>query len=407
MHYSAILPKLWSALILVGVILLSGCPSVPVVTPGAPVSQIPTPEIDTATYHTIQRGETLYAIAQRYGRDYKAIAHWNNIMPPYALNVGQRLRIDGPSSDSMTTPSMPQYPDTPVISPPPPISTMPPSPEPPSEKGVHTVQAGETLYAIARNYGQNVSDVAAWNNIEPPYNLSIGQRLIVSDSESMDEPTSVPIQPTSPPVGGDRDYHTVLKGDTLYSIAKHYGYSVTDIAAWSGLQQPYILSLGQELRVSPPGVDTVLPTPRPSTPSYEPSSPSYPSSPSDDEIDSSDYHIVAAKETLYSISRQYGYSVQEIAKWNNLATPYNLSIGQKLRVTPPSTMMLDATPDSRYFQRVKLPPPSRDNHVVKPGETLTSIAKQYGISYLDLANWNGIGNPFTVYPGQNLTLIPQ
>jgi peptidoglycan endopeptidase LytF len=405
MHYSVVFSKLWSALILVGIILLSGCPSAPVIEPEP---QIPPPvsDIDTTTYHFVQRGETLYGIAQRYGRDYKALAHWNNIMPPYALNVGQSLRIDGPG-DSMITPSMPQDSGIPETFPPP----APQSPEPSSEEGVHTVQAGETLFAIARNYELNVSDVAAWNNIEPPYHLSIGQRLIVSPSGNDDflmgePPIPDPIGAT-PPVGVDRDYHLVLKGDTLYNIAKHYGFSVTDIAAWNGLQQPYILSLGQKLRVSPPSADTILPSPRPSTPSYESPNPSYPSPDiSDDEDESLDYHTVAAKETLYSISRQYGYSVQEIAKWNYLETPYFLSIGQKLRVTPPTTMMPDATPDSRYFQRVKLPSPANNYHTVKPGETLTSIAKKYRVSYLDLADWNGIGNPFTVYPGQKLTLIP-
>jgi len=45
------------------------------------------------------------------------------------------------------------------------------------------------------------------------------------------------------------------------------------------------------------------------------------------------------------------------------------------------------------------------HHIVKGKETLHSIAKKYGVSLLDLADWNYIGNPYTVYPGQRLTPI--
>jgi len=47
-------------------------------------------------------------------------------------------------------------------------------------------------------------------------------------------------------------YHTVVSGDTLYSISQRYGMRVDDIAGWNQLQPPYNLSMGQRLRVSPP-----------------------------------------------------------------------------------------------------------------------------------------------------------
>ncbi|MDD3448215.1 MAG: peptidoglycan DD-metalloendopeptidase family protein [Gammaproteobacteria bacterium] len=42
--------------------------------------------------YTVQRGDTLYSIAWRYGRDYRELAAWNGIRPPYTIYVGQRLR---------------------------------------------------------------------------------------------------------------------------------------------------------------------------------------------------------------------------------------------------------------------------------------------------------------------------
>ncbi|HTT07395.1 MAG TPA: peptidoglycan DD-metalloendopeptidase family protein [Gammaproteobacteria bacterium] len=45
--------------------------------------------------HVVEGGETLYAIAWRYGLDYQRIAEWNHIGPPYVIHAGQRLRLRG------------------------------------------------------------------------------------------------------------------------------------------------------------------------------------------------------------------------------------------------------------------------------------------------------------------------
>lgn len=50
-------------------------------------------------YHKIEAGETLYSIGWRYGYDYKTIAKWNNIPPPYIISRGQIIRVAPPSSD--------------------------------------------------------------------------------------------------------------------------------------------------------------------------------------------------------------------------------------------------------------------------------------------------------------------
>lgn len=46
----------------------------------------------------------------------------------------------------------------------------------------HTVQAGESLYKIAAQYGRSWQDLAQWNNLSDPSKLSVGQRLVVSPS---------------------------------------------------------------------------------------------------------------------------------------------------------------------------------------------------------------------------------
>jgi LysM repeat protein len=403
--------KLWQALSLVVILLLNGCPSAPVVEELPPSQSLPvieTPIMDTATYHTVERGETLYGVATRYGRDYKDVARWNNIPPPYALNPGQRLRIDGPSDGSFPTPTY--TPGIPVVSPPPPISvpiTSPSIPTPAAQDGTHIVQPGDTLSSVAKQYGYSFREVAEWNGIEPPYALSIGQILIVSPDSSFSPPSRPPSpEPVSP--SGDENYHIVLPGDTLYKVAKHYGYSVVDVAMWNALEAPYSLSIGQQLRVSPPEAGFEIPMP--TTPAIPALTPNIPQDFDIIDIqpkteDKPGYHTVAPGDTLYQISQHYGFSIPQLADWNNLEAPYNLSLGQQLRVEPQAAMLPDLPPKDDYLRPVKLDTSPR-HHIVQAGETLSNIAKQYGISWKDLAQWNGIGSPYTVYPGLNLTISP-
>lgn len=48
------------------------------------------------------------------------------------------------------------------------------------------------------------------------------------------------------------EYHTVKKGETLYSIALEYGQAYQDVAAWNGIENPNMLKAGQRLRIVPP-----------------------------------------------------------------------------------------------------------------------------------------------------------
>ncbi len=44
-------------------------------------------------YHVVEPGETLYSVGWLYGHDYRELAKWNSISPPYGVSVGQRLRV--------------------------------------------------------------------------------------------------------------------------------------------------------------------------------------------------------------------------------------------------------------------------------------------------------------------------
>ncbi|MFP4395361.1 MAG: LysM peptidoglycan-binding domain-containing protein [Anaerolineales bacterium] len=104
-------------------------------------------------------------------------------------------------------------------------------------------------------------------------------------------------------------------------------------------------------------------------------------------------HIVQAGETLYSLSRRYGVSVQRLSEANGLPVNTWLYVGQRLTI--PGLAPGPA-------------PPAEDNaYIVRPGDTLISIAARNNISASALASANGLSLTSWVYVGQRLTIPGQ
>lgn len=61
----------------------------------APVRDINTHQIGKTQYHIVQAGETLYAVAWRYEKDYRDLAALNNLRPPYAIRPGELIKLTG------------------------------------------------------------------------------------------------------------------------------------------------------------------------------------------------------------------------------------------------------------------------------------------------------------------------
>ncbi len=64
--------------------------------------------------------------------------------------------------------------------------------------------------------------------------------------------------------------YTVQKGDTLYSIALEHGQDYRELADWNGIQEPYVIRIGQVLRMSPPGGEGAVPLALPAPPQAQP-----------------------------------------------------------------------------------------------------------------------------------------
>lgn len=116
--------------------------------------------------HLIQRGDTVYGIAQRYGVSTRALIDWNTLSPPYTLVPGQRLRL-------------------------------------PQSQG-YVVQRGDSVYAISRRFDVDMATLVRANNMQPPYTIQVGQRLqLPANATPSAQDATSPVQTASlPPVGG-------------------------------------------------------------------------------------------------------------------------------------------------------------------------------------------------------------
>ena len=133
--------------------------------------------------------------------------------------------------------------------------------------------------------------------------------------EQTPDPSEQPADPTATPelIRTDDVVHVVQAGDTVFSIAIIYGVTIDDIVAANSLTNANDLSVGQSLIIPAPGSTIIEPT----------------TTPSEERI-----HIVQTGENLYRIGLQYGFTVAELATYNNISDPNDLDVGQEIRIPP-------------------------------------------------------------------------
>lgn len=174
--------------------------------------------------------------------------------------------------------------------------------------------------------------------------------------------------------------HKVGPKETLYAISKRYNTTVDAIIQ----QNPEVssgLDIGQVIKV--PYTKPVV------TPAVTAGKGGF-------------IHVVAAKETLYSIARAYSISVDELKQWNNI-TDNSLSSGQELVIRKRNTVTTTtAVAETPVPSNNAVP---KGYHQVESKETLFSIASKYSISVQQLRTWNALeGNELKI--GQQLRVTP-
>ncbi len=158
---------------------------------------VPYKPLNAEEYYVVQKNDTLWGIARKFGITVDDIKNANNLKSN-TLSIGQLLYI--PTQMEKTS------------------------------SDTYTVKSGDTLYSIARKYNLSVDELKELNNLTSN-TLSIGQVLKISPSMPLNENT-----------------YTVKQGDTLYSIANKYGVSVNELKEFNNLTSN-TLSINQVLKI--------------------------------------------------------------------------------------------------------------------------------------------------------------
>lgn len=314
------------------------------------------------------------------------------------LNVVHKFLLPKKSNTEAAAPSRPTYSRSsqPSVS----------APVPPKQvKKVvpaeyHRVKSGETLSEIAEKYGMTVAELKQKNNIKGN-KLSLKQKLKVKDAETVliadatqKKTTEVadnkPTTNVSASLKSDQAssvmhaglFHTVKKGESLFSISKLYDVSIDQLkklnSSFGGKIRP-----GQELKVQDdePNKNVVAAKQESSQKTTK--------------------HKVASGESLYSISKKYNISIDELKRINNIPNG-KIRPGQELKMNQQAT-------SAKSVEVAKVETPQKEKgttHKVTPGESLYSISKKYNISIDELKRVNNIPTG-KIKPGQELKISQQ
>ncbi len=149
-----------------------------------------------------------------------------------------------------------------------------------------------------------------------------------------------------------------------------------------------------EATAAPTAEPTVEPT---AEPTAEPTPMGTPEATAEPTTGGEQVHVVQAGENLFRIALRYGTTVEAIAQANGITNPALIYVGQKL-VIPASTNASATQPATTGGETI---------YTVQPGDNLFRIALKYNMSYLYLAQYNGITNPNFLIVGQQIRIPAQ
>ncbi|MEN9312227.1 MAG: hypothetical protein RIT42_333 [Bacteroidota bacterium] len=263
--------------------------------------------------HTVKNGETMREISQKYGVKVKHLYKLNRLEPGLEVRPGEVINLkekrDVPPAilERNDNPNQVNAVDL--------ILNQRTEPQGGQSKGtVYEVQAGETLQDIAQRMNVSALDLARWNNLDG-YSVAAGQILVLRPNVKMSEETQVDYRNFMSNNGAASAprTHIVIRGETLFSIARLYRLSVDSLTAWNQLEGKPLM-VDRKLYLQRVGGTS-------------------PAKSNNNAGQFDAYHFVQPGETLYSISRKYAISVEEIKAWNRLENN-QIEVGQRLQVRP-------------------------------------------------------------------------
>lgn len=183
-----------------------------------------------AAAYTVQKGDSLWSISQKYGMTDLELKEANNltssiIYPNQLLEVGSIISSE-PSSTYLVKSAVTEY----------------------------TVKAGDTLWGISEQFNLPVSNLKNWNNLNSDI-IDIGQTLKVNGIVD----TASGKSSSKALVSGNSSTYKVVAEDTLSEISQKFDVAVSELKTWNNLKSDKIY-VGQILKVSSKAVSSVKST---------------------------------------------------------------------------------------------------------------------------------------------------
>lgn len=318
----------------------------------------------TATYYTVQSGDTLSGIAVEYNTTTATLTSLNNLSNPNLIYVGQRLLVKSASTSAASSATSTATSTASATS----TSST-------TSATTYTVKSGDTLSSIASSHNTTTAALTSLNSLANPNLIYVGQVLKLANTTTASTSSTSSAASTS----SSATTYTVKSGDTLSSIASSYNTTTSTLTSLNNLSNPNLIYVGQVLKVA--GSSTSVST---ST-----------SSSSASQATTSGTYTVKAGDTLSSIASSYNTTTAALASANSISNANLIYVGQVLKVTGTSSSTSTTTSSTSS---------TSGSYTVKSGDSLSAIAAAHGLNWKTLAAKNNIASPYVIYVGQQLSL---
>lgn len=337
----------------------------------------------------------------RYATDPSYASKLNNLIQLYDLTRFDSNSSGGGNTGGNTTPTQPE--------------TPPSSGSGSGSNGSttsYTVVRGDTLTSIARRYNTTVSAIKSANSLTGD-TIYVNQRLTIpgqssgsgSSGSGSNGGSTTPSQPTTPPSGegstGTTSTYTVVRGDTLTSIARRYNTTVSAIKSANSLTGDTIY-VNQRLTVPGQSSGSGSTGSGSNGGSTTPSQPTTPPS-GEGAIGTTSTYTVVRGDTLYGLALRYNTTVSAIKSANSL-TGDTIYVNQRLTIPGQSSGSgSQNSGNSGSNNGDSSAGQSTSQYTVVAGDTLYGISRRYDTSVSLLKSLNNLTSD-TILIGQRLTV---